>query len=115
MVKHGVTEFLSVFEGIGATFYSLETDLLIVLDGQGNIERVNPSFESITGYAEADIIGHGIAQFVSIDDLALFLRSFSETYPRPFRLLHQGGGVVVVRLIAAKFRAGRGYLVLRTV
>lgn len=89
--------------------------MLIVLDDHGDIARVNPAFERVTGYAESDIIGHGIAQFVSIDDLAVFLRSFSEKHPPPFRLLHLGGGVVGCRLVAARFRAGRGYLVLRTV
>lgn len=115
MAKRGVTEFLSAFQDVGITFFDIETDLLIVLDDRGNIARVNPAWERVTGYAESDVIGHGIAQFVSLDDLAVFLRSFSEKHPRPFRLLHHGGGTVACRLVAARFRAGRGYLVLRTV
>lgn len=115
MAKHGVTEFLQTFQDVGITFFDLETDLLVMLDDRGNIARVNPAWERVTGYAESDVIGHGIVQFVSIDDLAVFMRSFSEKHSKPFRLLHYGGGVVVCRLVAARFRAGRGYLVLRTV
>ena len=45
MAKHGVTEFLRAFEDVGATFFQIETDLLICLDEKGNISRVNPAFE----------------------------------------------------------------------
>ena len=47
MAKHGVTEFLHIFEDVATTFFDLETDLLIVLDTQGGIERVNPAWESV--------------------------------------------------------------------
>lgn len=113
MAKHGVTEFLQVYEGIAGTFFDIESDLLIVLDKQGGIERVNPSWERITGYTESDVLRNAIIHYVDVDDYARFIRGFTESHPEPFRLLHKGGGLVRVRLIACRFRQGRGFIVLR--
>lgn len=113
--RHGVTEFLSVFQDVGSTFYDLETDLLIVLDTSGGIDRVNMAFERVLGYHEASIRGHALIEFVSVDDMAKFIRSFSEEFPQPFKMLHSWTGVVMMRLVKCRFRAGRGYVILREV
>lgn len=111
--RHGVTEFLRVFEDVGATFFDIETDLLIVLDGQGNIERVNPAFERITGYSESDVLGQGIIRLVKMEDWAVFLRTFTAVTPAPFRMLRKFEGEIAVRLMACRFKQQRGFIVLR--
>lgn len=118
MVKHGVTEFLSVFSDVGATFFNLESDLLIVLDEDGNISRVNPAFETTLGWAESNVLGQGIIRLVWMEDWAKFMHAFDvQQRNTVFHLLHSEQGVVSVNLIAYRFKrtdAGqRGYLVLR--
>lgn len=113
--RRGVTEFLSVFQDVGATFYDLETDLLITLDEQGGVERINAAFERTLGYREANIRGHALIEFVVVADMAKFIRSFSEEFPQPFRMLHSWTGIVTVRLIKCRFRNGRGFVILREV
>jgi PAS domain S-box-containing protein len=116
VAKRGVTEFLQVFQDVGATFFDLETDVLVVLDDRGNIERTNPAFARVLGYTEHDVFGCGLVQFVTVDDLAKFIKAFNWV-PRPesFRMLHRGGGVINMKLVAARFRNRKGYLVLRQV
>ena len=115
MAKHGVTEFLRAFEDVGATFFQIETDLLICLDEKGNISRVNPAFEKALGRAESEVLGQGLMRVIAIDDWASFLRSFTSVNPAPVRMLRKDSGEVTVKLIAFRFRASRGYLAFRPV
>lgn len=96
-------------------FFNLETDLLVVLDEQGNIARVNPAFEQTLGYREANVLGVSLISLVSVNDWAAFIKSFNAPHPPVFRLLHSVSGESEVRLVAARFRQGRGFLVMRTV
>lgn len=102
MAKRGVTEFLNVFEGIGATFYDISPDALIVLSDKGIVERVNPAFEKMTGYAEQDVTGKMITQIITFDGR-----------DDPIRLLHRGDGEIKCRVVASRFRGDKVYLVLR--
>ncbi len=118
--RRGVTQFLKVFEGDSQIFFDAEIDLLIVLDAQGNIKRVNPSFERTLHRPEREVLGLPIVALVHVDDMAKFIRSFSlMTSTYPFRLLCKDAGSVLVDLMAFRFRrideeAGRrGYLILR--
>ena len=120
MAKHGVTEFLKTFEDVGTTFFDIERDFLIVLDKDGNVERVNPAFEKALDMTESSMLRQGIIRLVLMDDWAKFMRSFSDVQRQTtFRLLHAGYGVVSVRLIAYRFKATdngqRGFLILRPV
>lgn len=118
--KHGVTEFLSIFQDVTTTFFDLERDLLVVLDEVGNIYRVNPAFEKQLGRTEAQSLHYEMIRLVHEDDLAAFIRSFdATTKPQPIRLLKREHGEIVVKLIAFKFtrveEGLRGFLVLRPV
>ncbi len=113
--RHGVTEFLRAFEDVGATFFDLETDILITLDEKGNIKRVNPSFERLLNRRERDVIGLGMMHLIRVDDWATFLRNFTSVNPPPIRLLKAEHGEIAVRLIAFRFKAQVGYLVLRKI
>lgn len=115
MARRGVTEFLNVFQDVGTTFFDIESDLLVVLDGQGNIERVNPAFERMLGYSESDVLGMAIIRLVKMDDWAAFLRTFTSTNPAPVRLLCKGQGEIGVRLVACRFKTQRGYIALRPI
>ena len=122
MAQHGVTEFLRTFSGDNQIFFDQELDLLIVLDANGNIKRVNPAFERVLGRAEAEVLGVPIVGLVHLADMAKSMHSFSlikSVYP--FRLLKKGSGAVLVELLAFKFKrmendAGRrGFLILRPI
>ncbi len=120
MAKHGVTEFLSTFQDVGIAFFDIETDILIVLDEQGNIDRVNPAFERILNRAEPDILGEPIIRLVFGNDWSKFLNAFSELQKgNKFHLLHKDAGLIKVQLTAYRFRqttlGQRGYLVLRPI
>lgn len=118
MAKRGVTEFLKAFGDDHVVFFRAETDLLIALDEQGNIARVNPAFEKALEREESNVLHHEVIQFVHEDDLAKFIRSFDQSHaPDPIRLLKRNNGEIVARLIAFRFRRTddglRGYLILR--
>lgn len=120
MTRHGVTEFLSAFEDVGIQFFDIETDILIVLDEAGNIDRVNPAFERILNRAEPDILGEPIIRLIFSGDWSRFLNAFSDLQRgNIFHLLHSDAGLIRVQLNAYRFKrtdAGmRGYLVLRPV
>jgi PAS domain S-box-containing protein len=96
----------------------LEPDYLIVLDPAGNIAKVNKSFERALNRTRAEMYGQGLSHLVMSDDLAVFIRSFSEfvpVNPEPFRLLHKNTGVVTCKLIRWRARHKRSYIVLRRV
>jgi PAS domain S-box-containing protein len=109
--KHGVTEFLQIFQGDSQVFFDAETDLLIVLDDHGCIVKVNPAFEQRIGYAESRVLGVPIINLMLADDL-------KSTSNMP-RLLHYGGGLVSVSLIDYRYKVTdegkRWYLILRQV
>jgi PAS domain S-box-containing protein len=111
--KHGVTEFLRVFEDTTTVFFNIETDLLVVLDENGDINRVNPAFTRNLGYEETDVLRMPIIRLVRSEDWSAFLNAFTAPEPKPFRMLHQGEGEITVRLIAVRFKSGRGFIVLR--
>lgn len=121
MVKrHGVTDFLTAFTDATATFFDVESDLLVVLDEHGDIERVNPAWERMLNRPEKDCIGRPIIVFVFHEDFARFMRAFQNvTRSEPFRLLHYEHGVVTVRLVAYRFKRmveyQRGFLVMRPI
>ena len=107
--RRGVTEFLTVFQSDSQIFFDAESDLLICLDANGCILRVNPAFERILGYSEASVLGTPISNLMLADDL-------KSTSNMP-RLLHKGAGLVTVSMIDYRYKntdAGkRWYLILR--
>ena len=120
--QHGVTEFLRTFSGETQIFFDAELDLLIVLDANGNVKRVNPAFERVLGRDESEVLGVPIVGLVHLVDMAKFMHSFSlikSVYP--FRLLKKSSGAVLVELIAFKFKrmdndtGRRGFLILRPI
>lgn len=114
MVKHGVTEFLQAFHDLGVAFCDMETDILILLDEQGNIERVYPGFTRALGYTESDVLGYGVLRLVDGRDTAAFVKSFNLLpRPAPFRMFHKDGSEVWVRLEAARFIDKHGFLIIR--
>lgn len=120
MARHGVTEFLSTFSDVGIQFFDIETDILIVLDETGNIDRVNPAFEKILNRAEPDVLGEPVIRLIFSGDWSRFLNSFNDLQRgNVFHLLHKDVGLIKVQLTAYKFKhtplGQRGYLVLRPV
>lgn len=119
--RRGVTEYLVAFSDDGLMAFDLETDLIIGLDKDGYIRRVNPAFEKTLGYRESHVIGTPVVQYVSIEDMALFVRIFYEKdRETSFRLLHSWTGVVTVHLVDYKFKTingivSKGLVLLREV
>ena len=116
----GVTDFLVAFKDVTTTFFDIETDLLVVLDADGDIERVNPVWVSILNRTEQECIGRPIIVFVLSDDFARFMRAFNSIkHSESFRLLHRDHGVISVKLVAYRFKKSadvqRGFLVMRPV
>jgi PAS domain S-box-containing protein len=115
--RPGVTAFLDAFSDTNLQLCDMETDLLIVLDGQGQITRTYPGFTKALGYTEADVLGMNIMRLIESDDVMTFVKAATGfPYPRPFRMTHKGGGVVKVKLEAAQFNDQQcGYLIMRRV
>ena len=113
--KHGVTQYLTAFSDVGMVFFEITPDLLVWLDEDGNIKRVNPAFVKSTDYAEMDLLGKGIAQLIEPYDLATFLKTFRLKRRPIVRLLHRETGQVRVKLVAYRFRKSYGYLEFRLV
>jgi hypothetical protein len=108
---------LSVFKDTTARFADHETDLWVELDGKGCIRRVWPGFERALGYKEANILACPIIDFVDLDTLALFIKSF-DWYDRPypkFKMLHKGGGLVEVRMEWREFTPDCCRIIMRLI
>ena len=106
---------MRAFEDVGAQFFEIETDLLIVLDAHGNISRVNPAFEQALERKESEVLGLGMIRLIRVDDWATFLRSFTSPHPPPVRLLKKDAGEIVVKMIAFRFKGQRGFIAFRPV
>ena len=106
---------MRVFEDVGATFFDIETDLLIVLDENGDIERVNPAFTRVLGYSESEVLRVQLLRLIPSNDWSAFLNAFTAPQPKAFRVMCKEQGEVTVRLVAVRFRAMRGFIVLRRV
>jgi PAS domain S-box-containing protein len=114
--RPGVTAFLDAFRDINLQLCDMETDLLIVLDEQGQITRTYPGFTKALGYSEAEVLGLGIVRLINGDDMMIFVKAATGfPYPRPFKMMHKGGSEVMVRLVAAQFVDQCGYLIMRRV
>lgn len=114
--RRGVTEYLQVFSDWRISAFDRETDLIIGLDGDGNIAVVNPAFQKVLGYREANVLHKPIVHFVSIRDLSKFIRIFYDNDGETsFRLLHAWTGEVSVRLVDRSFKPGWGLVILREV
>lgn len=107
MPKHGVTEFLQVFESDKSIFFDIETDLMITLDGGGNVRRVNPAFERVLGYTERDVMGISLVTIISMRDI--------EIYAPLFVFLKKGGGLVTCQVVAWRTRNSQHYAIFRKV
>lgn len=119
-MKRGVTDFLNTLESDSQILFEAEPDIMIVLDAQGNIKRVNPAFERALNRHEHEVLGLPIVALVHIQDMARFIRAFStESGAGPFRMLRRNSGAVEMVLVAFKFRrvndnqGRRGFLILR--
>lgn len=106
--KRGVTDFLEVFEGDSTIFFDIETDILVKLDGGGNILRVNPAFERVLGYSERDVIGKSLIEISAMHDL-------DQLDPKAFRLLRKNGGEVIVKVEKWKYHKYCHYAIFRRV
>lgn len=115
MAKYGVTTFLQTLESDSVEFFELIPDLLVVLDRDGRVVRVNRSFERTLGCKRTEIYGQGLARVVLVDDLAMFIRAFKNPESQPFRLLRKDDGVVMCKLIKWQYRHGRSFVVMRRV
>lgn len=118
-MKRSVTTWLDTFSQVMAVFFDLETDLLVVLDGQGHIERINPAAEKLLGYEPGKLHGAFLIELVSMGDLTTFIEdcrrdNIGDT-GMPFHLLRRGGGLCRVRLVKFWFEktSQQSYLILR--
>ncbi len=105
IVKHGVTEFLEVFESDRSVFYDIETDLLVTLNEGGDIIGVNPAFERVLGYREADVIDKSLI-------LILSMPIASWNTPQ-IRFLKRGGGEVICQIVAWRYKWHQHYAIFR--
>jgi PAS domain-containing protein len=119
--RRSVTRFLNTLDSDYKTFFDAESDVMIVLDAAGNVERVNLAFTRVLDRNERDVLGQPIAALVCIDDLAKFFRAFEMAGSEKFRLLRRGSGAVEMLLIAFRFKrvdddqGRRGFLILRPI
>jgi two-component system, sensor histidine kinase and response regulator len=56
-------------EGELDRFFSLSVGLLAIVDFSGRFRRLNPAFELLLGWNEAEMLGHHYSEFVHPDDL----------------------------------------------
>lgn len=113
MARHSVTEFLSTFKDRNARFADHEKDLWICLDGKGCIIQVWPGFTRATGYTESDVLSFPIIDFIDLETLATFIKSFGWYERQPFNMLHKGGGLVMVRMDWYEFLPNECNMILR--
>src|SRR5260221_2692287 len=72
-LEHQITERHKV-EAERDRLFELSLDLMAVLGSDMNFRRLNPAFENVLGYTEAEMLGKPLTSFVHADDLAVMQR-----------------------------------------
>ena len=78
------------------------TDLITLLDGEGNVLYISPSCQSILGYRPDEMIGKYAFSFHHPDDLPLILQEFAKLFSGSnanvpsFRVKHKDGHWVIM-------------------
>ena len=95
-------------------------DLLLIIDGTGIIEAVNPAWTETLGYAEVELLGHRYDEFVVTEDIAASdaaLASITAAPLRDFenRYRHADGSIRDLAWTAAAGDSGKLYCVARDV
>jgi PAS domain-containing protein len=68
--------------------FNLSLDMLAVLGHDGVFRRCNPAFERVLGYAQPEVLGHSLLDFIHAEDVAdtvAHLRSLASGTPAPSR------------------------------
>lgn len=115
MARHGVTQFLELFNDVGRVFFDLESDLLIVVNEHGEIFDCNPATERELNRAKAEMLSVPFMRFFYDGELLDFVQEFYKPRGRCFRMLRRESGEIQVRLIAFRSYRDYGYIVLRRV
>ena len=90
-LKHNERHFRALIEN--------GSDLILVLDGDGNMSYVSPSVTRILGYQQSDLLGRQAFDFVHVDDLSKMQQRFT-------RLSKEGG---TLELAESRFRHREGF------
>ncbi len=88
------------------TLWESSPDLLIVLDFEGIIQRVNPAWTEVLGYAPQDLLGHYINDFVHPDDVGITEQALADAAGGPLptvenRYHHKDGSIRWMAWVAA--------------
>ena len=108
--EHGRADALLDLTAERDRLWQISPDLLVVLDFQGVLRRVNPSWISILGYAKAELVGVRLDSLVHPDDLAATLRAVETASNGPLtgfenRLRHRDGSYRWISWAAAPEQA----------
>jgi len=60
------------------TFFRLTLDLLFIADAEGRFLRINPAFVEMSGYAEDDLLGRRLTDFLPAEDLQATIDALDE-------------------------------------
>ena len=87
------------------THYFLSPDLICVFDREMRIIKVNPSFESILGYAQSELVGVELLKLIVPKDFSAASELFRQTDHSKisdfeFRLKNKSGGVSIISWVA---------------
>ena len=120
-MKRGATAWLDAFDSALLRFFELEPDVLILLDENGFIRRVNAAVLQYLDYAPGALDGVPLITLLAQGDLtrlgkAAHLASLGLP-TEPLHLLRRGGSTIAVRLIRFQFLPQRRqtFLIFRPV
>ncbi len=95
-------------------------EIIYTLDEKGQITYVSPVIEQKSGYAQSELIGHSINEFLHPDDLPRLLEQFQKVQsghlkPNEYRLAAKSGEIHWVRVSSRPVYEGDRFLGLRGV
>ncbi|MDX3910149.1 MAG: PAS domain S-box protein [Sphingobium sp.] len=81
-------------------------DLLVVLDFEGAVQRVNPAWSTVLGYSPEELLGHYINDFVCPDDVSITEQALADAAGGPLptvenRYFHKDGSIRWMSWVAA--------------
>ena len=84
VVSRDITDILSIKQELNQrtreldSFFNSALDLLAIADANGNIQRLNPTWETTLGYPLSELLGRRFLDFVHPEDLGPTLEALNE-------------------------------------
>lgn len=116
--KHVLDVELRKSEELHRAIFEYSDDCIYILDSEGKILSISPSFERITKYKISDLINQSMAEIIHPEDINLAFHMLNEVVKggtpqrKIIRIIDKDGGTLFGEFAATKFKLADGKVAL---